>query len=77
MLNIRPVDVPAGKLDIGLYRFLRVAGIPDDETPYHVHLIAVQNLDSLERGIPRFAALFTPQVFGAGTQEIQIGFENV
>ena len=51
MLNVRPVHVAAREFEVGFDRLARVVGIADDQAADHVHLVAVQVVDSLQRGI--------------------------
>ena len=52
MLDVGPVDVTAGELEVGFDRFASVVGIADDQAADDVHAVAVQMIDRLRVAFP-------------------------
>ena len=76
MLDIGPIHVASGEFQIGLDRFSRVVWIPNDQAADNIHLILVDVVDRLDRGIT-LLPVFPLRVFRDRSQEGQVFIQDV
>src|ERR1700729_1153120 len=77
MLNVGPVDVAAGKFQVGFDRLACIAGIANDQSADDKHLVAVQVVDGFEGGVSGVLAVRTLRVLGGGPEEFKIALQDV
>src|SRR5690242_729651 len=77
MLDVWPIDIAAREAEISLDRLPGIVGIADDEASDNVHLVAMDVVDRLQRGIPNFLAAISQNILRVSAQELEIIFENV
>src|SRR5262245_52714548 len=77
VLNVRPVDIFPGKLEIGLDRFNGVVRIPYNQSANYIHDILMYVIDCFQGSITSFLSILTLRVLLACSQELQIIFQDV
>ena len=77
MLDVGPVDIAACEFEIGFDGFRSVAGISDNQSADDIHLVAVEVVHRLQRGIADDVSLLALLIFGSSAEERESVIENV
>src|SRR6187200_324551 len=77
MLNVRPVDILPGELEIRLDRFARVVRIADDQAADDEQAVSMEVLDGLDGGIAPATPVSSTGIIRPCLEEIEVAFENV
>src|SRR5215472_938521 len=64
MLDVWPINIAAGEGEVCFDRFTRVPWVADNQTPYDIDLIAVQQVDSPDGSIAGITSVCTCRVLG-------------
>src|SRR5579864_2396374 len=77
MLNVGPVNIAPGKLQVGFNGFTRVIRIADDQSAHNQHFVLVQIVDGLERGVAVVVPVGPVCVLGLSAEESQVTVQNI
>src|SRR5712692_2008119 len=77
VLDVRPVHVVAGEVEVSLNGFKGVLRVPDDQSTDYVHLVLVQPVNGSQRGIAGVVSVVARRVLGGGTQELEVAFQDI
>src|SRR5688572_20915591 len=77
MLDVWPIDISPRKFKIGFDRFRGVIRVADNQPTDDKHLVAVDILNRLQRGIPDDMAMVALFVFGARPEKAEVPVENI
>jgi len=77
MLNVGPVHVPTGEGEIGGNRIRRVIWIADNEAADDDHAMAVQDVNGVNRGVPRPAPALARPVLRVRFEKRQVVVQDI
>ena len=77
MLDVRPIDVPPGELEIRVDRLARVVRVADDHAADDEQAVAVKMLDRFDGRVADRAAVHAARVLGARLEKGEILVEHV
>jgi len=77
MLNVGPVHVLTGEVEIGGNRIRRVIWIADDEAADDDHAVAVQDVNGVNRGVPRPAPALARPVLRVRVEKRQVVVQDI